>query len=237
MSSPLSRSDFERLPKTLLNKGRIFNADVWLIEHQGQSWVIKDFRRKPFFYRWTVGTLTARHECRVVKHLQGLEGIPGDPFLLDRYAWACRHIESTTLRDLSEKDSSWPAFFQQLEAATRAMHSHGIAHLDLRNARNILVTPAHSPYLIDFQSALFTRHLPRFFRRTLEKIDLSGIYKHWLQRDEATLGPEREAILAWHIRSRRWWPWRGYRLPGHRRLYENEKRLRDRVQEREDAER
>jgi hypothetical protein len=73
-----------------------------------------------------------------------------------------------------------------------------------------LMQPDGAPALIDFQSSLSTRALPARVRRFLEAIDLTGVYKKWLQRDPATMGPERAALNDRVGRWRRLWVLRGY---------------------------
>ena len=92
------------------------------------------------------------------------------------------------------------------------MHRQQLVHLDLRNANNILVTSAGEPALIDFQSALSTRRMPTCLRKLLERLDLSGIYKHWAQLAPESLGTSREKILLWQLRVRKWWRFRGYKF-------------------------
>jgi RIO-like serine/threonine protein kinase len=87
-----------------------------------------------------------------------------------------------------------------------------VVHLDLRNANNILVTPDGKPILIDFQSAVATRRLPVRLRKVLERLDLSGIYKHWARLAPESLGTPREKILLWQLRVRKWWRFRGYKV-------------------------
>ncbi|MGI6495784.1 MAG: hypothetical protein ACOX5G_06810 [Kiritimatiellia bacterium] len=229
MHAPLTRELFQQLPKTCLHQGRIFNATLWRVSHDGE-WVVKDVSGCPALYRWTFGRLAVRHEYRVVRRLQGLTSVPQDPFLIDGCAWGYRHVDGCALRILDGTRCGRP-FFLELEQVVRGIHARGIVHLDLRNARNILVDAQGNPHIIDFQASLSTRRLPGKIRRCLERIDYSGIYKHWLSRDGATLDDERGWILYWQIRLRRLWPFHGYRLPGNRALYQYENAFLQRMKE------
>ncbi len=220
MQPPLTREQLWQAPKTCLHRGRRFNATLWRTGRDGE-WVVKDFAACPWLYRITLGRLAARHEYRMVLRLQGLAGVPRDPFRIDGCAWGYRHIDGGILHLLDGARCGQP-FFLKLEQVARGIHALGIVHLDLRNARNILVDAQDNPHLLDFQSALPTRRLPGVIRRHLECIDLSGVYKHWLLRDGATLDTARGQILYWQLRFRHWWPFRGYRLPGRRALYQEE---------------
>ena len=223
MKPHLTRDMLQHQPMSLLHRGRLFNATLWRVG-RGGDWVVKDFGTTPWFYRWTLGRWAAGHEYRVVNRLQGISGVPRQPFRVDALAWGYRFVEGDLLHLLSGARCSTP-FFSRLEALTRQLHARGIVHLDLRNARNVVVDAAGEPHIIDFQTALGTRRLPAAVRRPLERIDLSGVYKHWLLRDADHLGPAREAVLYWQLRLRHLWPLRGYRLPGRRRLYEEERLL------------
>jgi hypothetical protein len=54
-----------------------------------------------------------------------------------------------------------------------------------------------------------TRWMPASWRRFVEQIDLTGVYKKWLQRDPASMGPERIALNERMLRWRRFWVLRG----------------------------
>jgi len=220
MHAPLTRELLQQVPKTCLHRGRLFNATLWRVNRDGE-WVVKDISACPWPYRWTFGRLAVRHEYRVVHRLQGLAGVPRDPFRIDGCAWGYRYIDGGILHLLDSARCGRP-FFLKLEQVARGVHARGIVHLDLRNARNVLVDAQDNPHIIDFQASLFTRRLPGAIRRYLERLDLSGVYKHWLIRDGATLDTARGRILLWQLRLRHWWPFRGYRLPGRRALYQEE---------------
>jgi hypothetical protein len=220
MNATLTRDQFLQAPRACLHKGRFFNATLWRVTLDGE-WVVKDFSRSPAFYRWIVAPLVVRHEYRIARRLKGLKGVPQAPFLIDGCAWGYRWIDGEILHLLDGTRCSEP-FFVKLEQVAKRIHVRDIVHLDLRNARNVLVDAQGDPHVIDFQSALFTRWLPGWGRRYLERVDLSGVYKHWLIRDGTTLGAAREALLYWQLRRRYWWPFRGYCPPGRRALYRAE---------------
>ena len=54
--------------------------------------------------------------------------------------------------------------------------------------------------------------MPTCLRKLLERLDLSGIYKHWAQLAPESLGTSREKILLWQLRVRKWWRFRGYKI-------------------------
>lgn len=225
-----TRAEFDALPREVLHEGRFFNATVSRVSFRGGDWVVKDFRTRVWLCRWFYGWWTVWHECRVVRRLRGIDGVPEDAFRLDRYAWVCRFITGEQLRAM-ETEHEWGSFFEKLEAVVEEIHQRGVVHLDLRNARNILVGLRNEPYVLDFQSAFFTGWMPPSIREALEKIDLSGVYKHWLKRAPESLGAASEAVIAWHLRNRRWWRLRGYQRPGLRPLTEVENEFLERHSE------
>jgi RIO-like serine/threonine protein kinase len=164
-------------------------------------------------------------ELRALQALDGIAGMPPNPVRVDRYAIAYRFMPGRTLRRIKGTPPSGP-FFEQLEAAVKAMHCRGWVHLDLRNARNVIERDDGAPGLLDFQSALQTRYLLPPFRRLLERVDLSGVYKHWCKYAPESLGMERAGVLRRQLRLRNLWLLRGYSWrPRRHKLRKREREL------------
>ena len=215
-----SRAQFEQGQRRRLSEGRWANAVLYRFEHSGVSWVVKDFSSRSFLVRNVIGRVLIRREIGGLRRVAGVAGAPSGAFRIDAYALAYRFVPGLSLR-LTAKTALGPDFFPALERSLLQMHgSAKIAHLDLRNAHNILVTEDGRPSLLDFQSHLGTRWLPPPLRRFVERIDLAAIYKHWAKRSPETLGPERTAALESMNRLRPLWVLRGYigaRGPGRKR--------------------
>lgn len=207
---PFSRTDFAHGGARLLKAGRWANAKVFLYDHDGVTWAVKDFRQRSWLVRNVIGRFLIRRELRGLCRLQGLPGIPQDAFRLDAFALAYRFVPGRGLRGLPTAEIP-PDFFPALEHVVQAMHARfDIVHFDMRNAANILVTTSGEPSLIDFQTHVGLRWLPGPLRRFFERVDVAAIYKHWAKRSPATLGPQRKALLD-HINVlRRLWALRGY---------------------------
>lgn len=219
-----TRDEFEQAEKICLQRGRWGNADVWRVALCGH-WVVKDFRRRRFCVRCIFGAWMVFREHRVLRKLAGITAIPEEVFKLDRYALCESFGEGQPLNQLGIGVAQLQ-FFERLETAVQAMHAAGVVHLDLRNAGNILMCTRQQPLLIDFQSAMYIGWMPAVIRRRLQWIDLSGVYKHWARLLPDTLGEERERVLLWQLRNRKWWRIRGYRLsPVHRSLKKYEREL------------
>ena len=203
------RPAFDGTRSALLRDGRWANARVSLAEVHGRRWVVKDFAPRTWWVRNSIGRLFVRRELATLQRLAGIDGVPPDAFRLDAHAIAFGYIEGETIGRIDEVRQT-AAYFAALEGLMRAIHARGIVHLDTRGTGNVLMRPDGSPALIDFQSALSTRWMPAFLRGFLENVDLTGVYKKWLRRDPASMGPERIALNERMTRWRRLWLLRGY---------------------------
>lgn len=205
-----TRADLERGPREVLSQGRWANAILYLFDHGGVTWAVKDFRPRSFLSRNLIGRFLIRREFRALSRLAGVPATPQDAFRVDALALAYRFVPGRSLRGLRDFRLP-PDYFPALERGLRAMHSSArLAHFDLRNAGNILITDTGEPLLLDFQSAAGTGWMPGPLRRFAEEVDLAAIYKHWRKRSPDTLGPERTAALGRMTRLRPLWALRGY---------------------------
>ncbi len=206
---PFGRDALSSPHARVLNEGRWANAVLYTIETDGGRWVVKDFAPRPWLVRATIGRLFVAREHAALQRLQGIEGVPRDPFRLDANAVGYRFVAGNTLAR-SKLDGRYAQFFAALERLMQAVHARGVVHLDSRNSRNVLVTEDDQPVLIDFQSHLLTERLPGRFRRWLEAYDMAGVYKHWARRSPDTIDAPRLEHLGAMNRWRRFWILRGY---------------------------
>lgn len=205
-----SRADFERGPRTILSQGRWANAVLYRFEHGGSVWVVKDFRPRGFLARKLIGRFLVDREFGALSRLAGIPATPQGAFRIDEYALAYRFAPGRSLRGTGDV-AFGPDFFPKLERGLREMHARArLAHFDLRNAKNILMTESGEPLLLDFQSAVGTGWMPGPLRRFAERIDLAAIYKHWQKRSPGTMGADRIEALARMNRIRPLWALRGY---------------------------
>ena len=208
---PFTRADLLAGESVVLHRGKWGNATVIRVEHDGVSWAVKDFSGSPWGYRLTLGRWLMRRELRFLQALAGIEGLPDRAFRVDVDAFACRYVEGQTLKQARRQRVPLARpFFRDLERLVQQMHRRGVAHLDLRYASNILVTPERQPVLLDFQTAVSLRRLPRGCRRLARLSDLSGVYKWWVKTDPASLSRRRLDLLRKANRVRRFWMVKGY---------------------------
>lgn len=205
---PFTLEEFERSDRELLHKGRWGNADVYRFRKGGEDWVVKDFRLCPPVTRHVWGAWMVGRELAAIRKLAGIPGFPRDAFRLDRFAFAYRFIPGKEIG--SAPASLTPAFFEELESLVGKMHERGIAHLDIRAAKNILVSGQGKPFILDFQTHASLDGLPRFLRALLVDVDRSGVYKHWARSFPGGLGEERTMLLDRMNRLRRYWILKGY---------------------------
>jgi hypothetical protein len=115
--------------------------------------VLKVNRTGDFFglpLAW-VGRLLARRELRLYAAAQD---VPGVPRLLGPVGPTGFLHAFVPGRPLARRDTVGNAFFDQLLALLRALHSRHIAYVDLNKRQNILLGDDGRPYLIDFQISL-----------------------------------------------------------------------------------
>jgi RIO-like serine/threonine protein kinase len=205
-----TRAQFEQAAGEVLSRGRWANAVLYIHRHGGERWVVKDFRPRAFAVRNTIGRLLIRREIRALRKLAGVAGVPARAFRLDVHALAYGFVPGAPLNEV-ELGSRAADFFARLERLLGEVHAvGGILHLDVRNARNVLVSERGEPVLLDFQSHMGTGWMPARLRRWGEDFDLAGVYKHWERMSPETLGEARAGLLAQVNWWRRLWVLRGY---------------------------
>lgn len=216
--------------RTLLRKGGWANADVWRCRAaDGEEWIEKDFAGTPWIVRNTLGRFLVAREAWVLRHLESTGVVPGGVRKLSPMRLREDVVPGFALRDSTcgvyrgnEFDPGKihgapaemlgqdipPPFFDALEAGIRACHAAGFAHLDVHNARNIMVAPGFRPVIIDWQAAVPIRFLPRPVRRLLENIDLAGAFKFRAKFRPGDLSAGQRRLLERHSFLRRhfWLP-------------------------------
>jgi hypothetical protein len=213
-SAPPSPAAFDRAQlahaeRELLRDGRFANARVERVRVHGVDWIFKDFSSRAFFVRQTIGRFLLGREVRALRRLEGIAGIPSQAFRVDAFAMAARYVPGRTLAGVDAAQAS-TAYLGALESLLQQVHARGLVHLDTRGGGNLLMMPSGAPGIIDFQAALSTRWMPAGLRRWFEDMDMSGVYKKWVQWQPETMGEQRRASYERLSKWRRWWVLRGY---------------------------
>ena len=149
------------------------------------------------------------HEYKILQKLTAVDGVASDSFVVDRHAIAIAFLPGTPLGKKEPSEIS-TQFLMEMENLMQRVHENGVVHLDTRGTGNWLVSPEGKPLLIDFQAALMTEWMPASWRRIIELVDMSGVYKKWKQWQPQTMGAEREALFEEAQKWRRKWIFEGY---------------------------
>lgn len=250
MSTPVKREDWEKPGVCCLSQGRAGNATVYRLETPDGVVVIKDFRPCPWWIRWTWGRWMVAHEYRLMKCLEGVEGVPQKLFLVDKYAFGMEFLKGITVSEYNHrfrekmcgripevflKEEIPLSFYRDLERLVCKMHRRKVTHLDARNAKNVLILPGWKPALIDFQSGVYIQKwFPRWVKKILQLADLSSVYKHYycncvrngeIVEGKGAFPASRARLFVSHIKLRKLWVLEGYKFISHRKTKDYERVL------------
>ncbi|MFN3485351.1 MAG: RIO1 family regulatory kinase/ATPase [Planctomycetota bacterium] len=185
-------------PRILRDKGGFLSPVISLVTHEGRPAVLKDYRARNAFTRAVLGPVLARREFAVLRHLEGIPGIPRAYAVLDGRALLLEYIPGRTLSKFRAGELS-DLVFERLCETVRAMHRRGVVHLDLRQKKNIVVA-GDRPYLLDFANALRGPAA-----RALRAIDESALLKFKRRNFPHLLTDEDRRRLDAHRFWRRFW--------------------------------
>jgi RIO-like serine/threonine protein kinase len=184
--------------RVLRDKGGFLSPVVSVVEHDGRPAVLKDYRRKNAVTRGLIAPSLVRREFDVLRHLEGIPGIPKAYAVLEKRALLLEYVEGKTINKF--KAGELPdRVYDRLVELVRAMHARGVVHLDLRQRKNILIADDR-PWLIDFANAMKGK-----LTATLRGIDESALLK-FKQRNWPHLmtDADREALKS-HKFLRKFW--------------------------------
>lgn len=138
--------------RVLRDKGGFLSPVVSVVDHEGRPAVLKDYRKKNPVTRGLLAPALVKREFAVLRHLEGIPGIPKAYAIVEKRALLLEYVEGQTINKF--KAGELPdRVFERLVETVRAMHGRGVVHLDLRQRKNILVA-GDRPWLIDFANAL-----------------------------------------------------------------------------------
>jgi RIO-like serine/threonine protein kinase len=186
--------------RVLRDKGGFWSPVVSLVDHEGRPAVLKDYRRKNPVTRALIAPALVRREFEILRHLEGVPGIPRAYAVVEKRALLLEYIEGKTINKFAPGDLP-DAVFERLGETVRAMHRRGVVHLDLRQKKNIVIA-GDRPYLLDFANAMRVKGR---LAGKLEAVDESALLK-FKQRNFPHLvtDEDRERLKA-HKFLRRFW--------------------------------
>lgn len=155
--------------------------DVLLIEIDGQKAVLKDQSAADRMFALLVGPILNWRECKALTKLGSVSCVPNLLGKPTSRSFLMTYHQSEQITNLQHYQPEWPEFFEKLRTAIDQIHQAGVAHNDLRNPTNTLVTPNGEPILVDLV-ACFCRgqswNLPnRWMFNKFSQVDLSAITK------------------------------------------------------------
>lgn len=184
--------------RVLRDKGGFLSPVVSVVDHDGRPAVLKDYRGKNAVTRGLIAPSLVKREYSVLKHLEGIPGIPKAYAVVEKRALLLEYIEGRTINKF--KAGELPdRVFERLQELVRAMHARGVVHLDLRQRKNIMIA-GEQPWLIDFANAMRGKLTAK-----LRAVDESALLK-FKQRNWPHLmtDADREAIKS-HKFLRKFW--------------------------------
>ncbi|MEO0367861.1 MAG: hypothetical protein AAF197_03640 [Pseudomonadota bacterium] len=123
--------------------------DVLLIEINDQKAVLKDQNSADPWFARIVGPLLNWRECKGLRRLVAASSIPNLLAVPDTRSFLMSFHESQQITRVDTNEVDWEAFFSKLKSAIDQIHALGVAHNDLRNPSNILITKDGDPILVD----------------------------------------------------------------------------------------
>ena len=155
--------------------------DVLLICINGEYAVLKDQSGADKFFACVIGPILNWRECKALNKLHAVSCVPNLLSKPTSRSFLMTYHQSEQITRLDQFQPEWPEFFDKLRLAIDEIHAAGVAHNDLRNPTNTLVTPNGDPILVDLV-ACFCKgqawNLPnRWMFNKFSQVDLSAITK------------------------------------------------------------
>ncbi len=174
----LSRQNLADHTTEVVRPARQARPEVKWISLNGSDLVVKDYHSGKSLFGRLLGRFLIYREKAAYERLDGLLGIPRYYGTLDPYALILQHVPARSVTEISP-DEIPPGFFELLSHLVETLHRRGIAHGDLHNLNNILITDDGQPVIVDFTSAIMTGSNPlaALLFPALCDDDWRGVYK------------------------------------------------------------
>lgn len=172
--SRLRRRDLASAIQRVVHRGRGYQSSVYLIGLDGEVAAVKDYSAAPRAFRRWVAPLLVRREIAVLKHLQGVPGVPKYFGRIDRLAFTMQYIEGTPIADFKEGELP-PQAFETIQRVIDAIHARGVSHGDLKRRSNLILTPGNEIFVVDFAAAVIGEQplhpLRNWLQREVARVD------------------------------------------------------------------
>ena len=192
--TPLTPAEIEAgAPLRILPGRNLSKADVRVVEVGGRVVAVKDYGRRPFLVRQTLGRMLARRECRAFRAASGAPGLPAFLGPIGPFALATAWVDSTPLAALPS--GAVPAeIFDRLDGIVSCLHARGVALGDLHH-RDVLIGRDGGVWVVDLATAIVLPPRASRWRR--------AIFQRWTAQDRVAAArmrarftgqPEAEAL-------------------------------------------
>jgi len=176
-----SLQELRKHATTTFREGGGSRPDVLLIEINEHKAVLKDQNGADELFAKVLGPVLTWRECKALHKLADVDCIPNLLSRPSKRAFLMSYHESEQITRLQGSSPDWPVFFNKLEQAIREIHAAGVAHNDLRNPTNTLITPQGEPILVDLVACFCQGNQWNFVNQWLfnkfTQVDLSAITK------------------------------------------------------------
>jgi len=169
-----------------------YQGSVHFVPIEGRRVVVKSVANDAallWLRRWTL-----QNEYLVYQKLAGVSGIAKCFGLVDGQHLLLEHIEGTEFRRLEFAEND--QVHSKLLELIRQLHSHDVAHADLKRRDNIILNVQGDPYLIDFGTAIVRkagfRPLNHYLFKVAKQLDYHGWYKNKYRDRSKPINPVDE---------------------------------------------
>ena len=83
--------------RVLRDKGGFLSSVISLVTHQGRAAVLKDYRSRNAVTRNVLAPLLVRREFQILRHLEGIPGIPRAFEVVENRALLLQYIDGNTI--------------------------------------------------------------------------------------------------------------------------------------------
>lgn len=142
----------------VITRNKFAKADVYLVNHRGARFIVKDFSRKGFWERNGIGRIVIGREARAYRSLAGVEGLPSQFQRLGPFSLAVEYLDGRDLGGV-ERSEIGPGVLLQFERIIDDLHGRGWVHLDLQRRSNILLVN-DKVFVVDLASAFHPGGVP-----------------------------------------------------------------------------
>ena len=184
----------------------VLTPAVKLILYKDEKAIWKDYSTRPQLVKKSWGEILINNEYAILKKLEGITGIP-KPIARTKNGFVVEYIQGTFLHKVKEGTLPYE-IIQRLEKLIGEMHKRFVAHLDLAQRKNIIITNDFNPYIIDFANSLHIRPknlLSRQIFKYLCLIDYGSLLKFKNRYFPEKMTPEDKKFLKRFWAIRRWW--------------------------------